>query len=1100
MQQGLAGRVASGFLQSKLSLLLMVAFLLIGAYSISLIPREEEPQIEVPAADIFLQMPGASPKEVEMRVIAPLERVISNVKGVEHLYSSSMNGQAMLTVQFYVGENVEESLVKLYNEIMKHMDQMPNGVSMPIVKTRSIDDVPVLAMTVWSDHKEVDDYQLYQQAQFIEQEIKKIKHVTAVKLIGGRAKQLRVVVDRSKLSGMNLDLKTVAQYIQGANMQMESGQAYKGDNVFRVETGNFLHNAQEVERLIVGMNSGHPVYLRDVAAVEEGPAVPTQYVTYEGHPAVTIAVSKQSGTDAMKLSSRILEKVDHMTREQIASDVHVAVTRNYGASASEKVSELLVHLMGAIIAVTLFVALAMGWRGGLVVFLSVPVTFALTLFAYYFMDYTLNRITLFALVFVTGIVVDDSIIVAENMHRHFKMKYPSMRDAALFAINEVGNPTILATFTVIAAVLPMAFVSGLMGPYMSPMPIGATIAMLFSLLVALTLTPYLGYIFLRTKEQKQAEKLHQKRIEKMALKEAQQHHDAMETFMTGQLPEKEKPGESYTESKGEYDVKETKLYKAYRWAIQPMLDNRMYRWAFMLVTVVLLLASVSLFFFRVVPVKMLPFDNKNEFQVVIDMPEGTTLENTNEVAQEIGLYLATEPLVHDYQTYVGTSAPISFNGLMRHYDLRRGDNVADIQVNLLDKHDRSEESHDIAKRMRPKIQEIARRHNANVKVVEVPPGPPVLSTMVTEVYGPNPEVRLAIAQRIKKMMEDAHGIVDVDIMYEAPQEEWHFEVDRDKAMRMGIVPAQVADNLQAAVSGRAVGTLHQDLAISPIPIVLELDEADKMSADELADLPIVNQMGQVVRVGDVTNLKTQKQAPSIMRKDQMECVYVTAELAGDLESPIYAMMNLEKNIKNISIPEGYSLSLLNNGQPKYEDNYTVKWDGEWQITYEVFRDLGIAFMVAILIIYLLIVGWFQDFLVPIVMLAAIPLSLIGIVVGHWVMGSYFSATSMIGFIALAGVMVRNSVLLIDFINIRLKEGVDLKQAVVEAGAVRTLPIILTAGTVVLGAIVILFDPLFQGLAISLMGGTITSTVLTLIVVPLLYFKMLKGKYYGKKSN
>lgn len=1097
MQQGLAGRVASGFLQSKLSLLLMVAFLLVGAYSISLIPREEEPQIEVPAADIFLQMPGASPKEVEMRVIAPLERVISNVKGVEHLYSSSMNGQAMLTVQFYVGEDVEESLVKLYNEIMKHMDQMPYGVSMPIVKTRAIDDVPVLALTVWSKNAEVDDHQLYQQAQLIEQEIKKIKYVTGVKLIGGRAKQLRVIVDRSKLSGMNLDLTTVAKYIQGANMQMEAGQAYKGDNVFRVETGNFLRSAQEVEQLIVGMNGRQPVYLRDVATVEEGPAVPTQYVTYEGHPAVTIAISKQSGTDAMKLSTKIIEKVDYMKSEQIASNVEVTVTRNYGASASEKVSELLVHLMGAIIAVTLFVAMAMGWRGGLVVFLSVPVTFALTLFSYYFMDYTLNRITLFALVFVTGIVVDDSIIVAENMHRHFKMKYPSMREAALFAINEVGNPTILATFTVIAAVLPMAFVSGLMGPYMSPMPIGATMAMLFSLLVALTLTPYLGYIFLRTKEQKEAEKRHQECLEAQALRNAQNEYDPMETFVTGKCPEEEIPGEFYAESEGEYNVKETKLYKAYRWTIQPMLDNRTYRWGFVLLTVVMLLASVSLFFLRVVPVKMLPFDNKNEFQVVIDMPEGTTLEKTNEVAQEIGLYLATEPLVHDYQTYVGTSAPISFNGLMRHYDLRRGDNVADIQVNLLEKHDRSEESHDIAKMMRPKIQEIGRRHNANVKVVEVPPGPPVLSTMVTEVYGPNPEVRLAIATRIKELMEEAEGVVDVDMLYEEPQEELHFEVDRDKAMRMGVVPAQVADNMNAAVSGRPVGVLHQDISIRHIPIMLELNEADKMSADELAALPIVSQMGQVVRVGDVTTLKKQVQAPSIMRKDQMECIYVTAELAGDLESPIYAMLNLEKSIKEISVPEGYTLGMLNNGQPEYEDNYTVKWDGEWQITYEVFRDLGIAFMVAILIIYLLIVGWFQDFLVPIVMLAAIPLSLIGIVIGHWIMGSYFSATSMIGFIALAGVMVRNSVLLIDFVNIRLKEGVDLKQAVVEAGAVRTLPIILTAGTVVLGAIVILFDPLFQGLAISLMGGTITSTMLTLIVVPLLYFKMLKGKFYKK---
>lgn len=1076
MKQGIAGNIASSFLQSKLSLLLMIAFLIIGAYSITLIPREEEPQIEVPVADIFLQKPGATPKEVENQMIAPLERVLSNVKGVEHIYSTSMNGQAMLTVQFYVGKNLENSLVLLYNEIMKHMDQMPQGVSMPLIKTRSIDDVPVLAMTLWSE--EVGDYTLRQQAELIQQEIKKIPHVTNVNLLGGRQRQLRVQLDKSKMTGMNLDMITIAQYLQGANLQMEAGKAYEGNQVFRVETSNFLHSADDVRNLIVGRNGSTPIYLKDIASVTDGPANPTQYVGFKGHPAVTIAVSKQQGTDAKALSTRILKKVEHMKKEQIAANIQVEVTRNYGASASEKVSELLIHLVGAILAVTLFVALAMGWRGGLVVFLSVPITFALTLFAYYFMDYTLNRITLFALVFVTGIVVDDSIIIAENMHRHFKMKYPSLREAALYAINEVGNPTILATFTVIAAVLPMAFVSGLMGPYMSPMPIGATIAMLFSLLVALTLTPYLGYIFLRTKKQKEADRLHL----------PQDNSSACEVKDINTL-DKSFDGKDPCEE--DYKVEETGLYRFYQRLIQPMLDRRSLRWGFMLFTVLLLFASVSLFFFKVVPVKMLPFDNKNELQVVIDMPEGTTLEKTNAVAQEIGLFLNKQTLVKNYQTYAGTSAPISFNGLMRHYDLRRGDNVADIQVNLVDKKERSEESHDIAKSLRPGIQEIGKRHNANVKVVEVPPGPPVLSTMVTEVYGPNLEVQQQIAERIKKIMMNTDGIVDVDILLEEPQRELQFQVDRDKAMRYGIVPAQVTNNLNAALSGRKAGVLHQPNYLSPIPIQLEIADAAKQSTAEIANLPIRNQMGQLFTIGDVTEVVEKEQEKSIMRKDQMQVVYVTAELAGDLESPIYAMLNLEEAIKSIKTPQGYDLQMLNHGQPEYEEHYTVKWDGEWQITYEVFRDLGIAFMVAILIIYLLIVGWFQDFLVPIIMLAAIPLSLIGIVVGHWVMGSYFSATSMIGFIALAGVMVRNSVLLIDFINLRLAQGVAIKQAIIEAGAVRTLPIVLTAGTVVLGAIVILFDPLFQGLAISLMGGTITSTVLTLIVVPLLYFKMKK---------
>ena len=1068
MKKGISGYIASAFLQSKLSLLLMISFLIVGIYSLTLIPREEEPQIKVPAADIFIQLPGASPGEVENQIISPLEQVLSNVKGVEHLYSSSMNGQGMLTVQFFVGEEIEPSLVKLYNEIMKHMDRMPPGSSMPLIKTRSIDDVPVLAMTLWSDKS--SDYMIRQQAELMSQEIKKIPHITDIKILGGRTKQVRITLDKSKMAGQNLDITTIEKYIQGANRQMTAGSAYQGNEVYIIKTNNFLTSAEEVSHLIVGMNGNTPVYLKDIAKVTEGPSKPSSYVSYKGTSAVTIAISKQSGTDANKLSNKVLAKVKRMEKGQIAKDMHIAITRNYGASASDKVSELLLHLMLSILAVTLFVMMAMGWRGGLVVFLSVPVTFALTLFAYYFMDYTLNRITLFALVFVTGIVVDDSIIVAENMHRHFKMNYTSMKEAAIYSIDEVGNPTILATFSVIAAVLPMAFVSGLMGPYMSPMPIGATVAMSFSLIVALTLTPYLGFIFLRTKEQKKAERL----------AAACTTHDVLDASFTG-------------EAQCDYNIKKTFFYKLYDRVMTPMLNHRSYRWIFIISTVILLLASVSLFYFKIVPVKMLPFDNKNEFQVVIDMPEGTPLEQTNAVAQEIGVYIGNQKYVKDYETYVGTSAPISFNGLMRHYDLRKGDNTGDIQVNLTDKKERSIQSHDIAKNMRPGIQKIAKKYNANVKVVEVPPGPPVLSTMVAEVYGPDAKTRLEIAQKIKKQMEKTKGIVDVDIVYDAPQKELLFKVNRDKAMRMGVIPAQVTDNLQAAVSGRSAGVLHTDDDLKPIPIQLELPDAGKANYSTLSNLPIRNQSGKAIALGDITTLTEKYMIPSIMRKDQMEVIYVTAELAGKLESPVYAILNLNKGVSSIPVPNGYKLQMLSNGQPKYEDNYTVKWDGEWQITYEVFRDLGIAFMVAMLIIYLLIVGWFQNFLVPIVMLAAIPLSLIGIVLGHWLMGSYFSATSMIGFIALAGIMVRNSILLIDFINISLEKGVPLKQAIIDTGAIRTLPILLTAGTVVLGALVILFDPLFQGLAISLMGGTITSTFLTLLVVPLLYFKMLKNK-------
>ena len=1083
-KQGLSGNIAGAFLQSKLSVLLMVAFLLVGIYSTMLIPREEEPQIEVPVADIFIGMPGATPQEMDSRVVAPLEKIISNIKGVEYVYSNAMHDQAMITVQFYVGDNLENSLVLLYNELMKGMDKMPEGATMPLIKTRSIDDVPALSLTLWSEN--YSDYSLKQQAEVLGSELKKIPDVSYVDILGGRSRQVKVTVDKDKMAGNNLDFTSVSNYIKGSNMQMQAGKMYANNEMFTVETGNFLQSADDVANLIVGMNNNQPVYMHQIATIEEGPENPSQYVSFgygkvesdkagrfpSEYEAVTLAISKRQGTDAMKLSEKILEKVDHLKTELIPSDVQVSVTRNYGNTASHKVNELLLHLAGAILAVTLFVMTAMGWRGGLVVFLSVPVTFALTLFAYYAMDYTLNRITLFALVFVTGIVVDDSIIIAENMHRHFKMKLLPFRQAALFAINEVGNPTILATFTVIAAVLPMAFVSGLMGPYMSPMPIGASIAMAFSLLIALTITPYLGYLFLREKDKKST------------------------------LSKDDVVGDAIVaeENMEAAEVQQGKVYRMYEKLISPMLESRKLRWGFMIGTTAILLISLSFFYFKLVPVKMLPFDNKNEFQVVIDMPEGTSLEQTAAVTKEIAAYVAQQEEVVDYQNYIGTSAPISFNGLMRHYDLRRGDNVADIQVNLTDKGDRSIQSHDIAKKMRKPIQDIARKFNANAKVVEVPPGPPVLSTLVAEVYGPDYETQIEVAKQVKQLFAKTTDVVDVDWMVESDHDKYRFEVDKEKSMQRGVVPAMVTANIRAALSGMPVGIMHDEQAENPVNIVLQLSDMDKASIDEIKNIKIINQMGQPVAIGDITTIKKEVKEKSIARKNQKRVVYVTGDMAGELESPVYALMNMNEELKKVKLPEGYSLTVLNSEQPENESDYSLKWDGEWQITYEVFRDLGIAFLVAIIIIYMLIVGWFQSFSAPLVMLSVIPLSLIGIIVGHWIMGAYFSATSMIGFIALAGVMVRNSILLIDFINIRLKEGVPVKQAIIESGAVRSIPIILTAGTVVIGAIVILFDPLFQGLAISLMGGTITSTLLTLVVVPLLYFKLVRNKYVDNNNK
>ncbi|NNK11067.1 MAG: efflux RND transporter permease subunit, partial [Flavobacteriaceae bacterium] len=1004
MKEGLAGKIAKMFIGSKLTVLLMIVFMVIGVYSSFLIPREEEPQIDVPMADIFVGYPGASPTEVESRVTKPLEKLISNINGVEYVYSTSMKEQGMVIVQFYVGEDIERSFVKLYNEINKHMDIMPEGVTFPLVKTRAIDDVPMLGLTLWSEN--YDDYRLKQIAQELTDEIEKVNDVSATQKIGGRDRQVRVVLDKDKMAASGLDFLNVAQMIRANNQQLSSGSFDKNDEEFLVSTGRFLETVADVENLVVGVQQNRPIYLKQIASIKDGPEIPRNYVSngfgqgsekvadYPAeYPAVTLAIAKRKGADAMKISEVIIEKVEHLKKTLIPDDVHVEISRNYGETASHKVSELLMHLIGAIIAVTFVVMLAMGWRGGLVVFLSVPITFALTLLSYYMLDYTLNRITLFALVFVTGIVVDDSIIIAENMHRHFKMKRLPFKQAALYAINEVGNPTILATFTVIASVLPMAFVSGLMGPYMSPMPIGASIAMLLSLFVALTITPYLGYIFLREKDKKEEKK--------------------------------EKP------------LEDTLIYRWYAKFERPLIENRKYRWLFLGITFFLMLGSVGLFFTKSVAVKMLPFDNKNEFQVVIDMPEGTTLERTGVVAREIAQYLRTRPEVVNYQSYVGTSAPITFNGLVRHYDLRGGSNMADIQVNLIDKGERSAQSHDIASLLRPEIQRIAGRYQANVKVVEVPPGPPVLSTIVGEIYGPDYDTQIAIADQVQQLLHNTDDVVDVDWMVEADQTEYEFVVDREKAMLYGVAPQQIVHTMNMALSSRAVTTLYDEDATKQVGLLLSLKEAEKSALNDIAQLKIRSESGNMVPIADLTYPRETTSAKSIYRKNQKRVVYVLADMAGELESPVYAILGMTDKLKGITLPEGYSLDELYIKQPDFEDDYTVKWDGEWQITLEVFRDLGIAFLGVIVIIYILIVGWFQNFKAPVVMMVAIPLSLVGIVLGHWIMGAFFTATSFIGMIALAGIMVRNSVLLIDFVNLRLAEGIPIKQAVIEAGAVRT---------------------------------------------------------------
>jgi multidrug efflux pump subunit AcrB len=930
-----------------------------------------------------------------------------------------------------------------------------------MVKTRSIDDVPMLGITLWSEKQ--DDFQLRQIAEEVTTEIEKVKDVAITKEIGGSNRELKVILDKDKMAENGVDALGIMQMIQANNGSSQSGTFVQNDQEYLLKTGQFLENADDVENLVVGVNHNMPVYLKQVAKVQDGASTARSYVSFgfgkanekfktapSEYPAVTIAVGKVKGADAMKISEKIIDKIEHLKKTVISDDVHVEVTRNYGETASDKVGELLLHLGIAIIAVTVLVMLAMGWRGGLVVFFSVPLTFALTLFAYYLLGYTLNRITLFALVFVVGIVVDDSIIIAENMHRHFKMKRLPFKQAAIYAINEVGNPTILATFTVIAAILPMAFVSGMMGPYMSPMPIGASIAMLLSLFVALTVTPYLGYHLLQEKEE--------------------QEHKESEGMDTSWI------------------------YKMYNKIERPFLESSPKRRLLLAVTVVLLFGSVVMFFTKSVVVKMLPFDNKNEFQVVIDMPEGTTLERTSAVTREIAQYLATKPEVVNYQNYIGTSAPITFNGLVRHYDLRGGSNMADIQVNLLHKEERDLQSHDIAKEMRPEIQKIAKKYGANVKLIEVPPGPPVLSTLVAEIYGPNYKEQIKVADQVKTILNNNPDVVDTDWMVEDNQTEYRLEVDKEKAMLNGIAPQQVVGNLTYLLKEYPVSNLYDENSNDNVGIVLSLDDKDKTSLNDIQSLKIKGSQGNMVAVSDLVKVVKDTLQKTIYRKDQKRVVYVTADMAGTLESPVYAILGMNEKLAKIKVPAGYKVNELYMEQPTDESDFTVKWDGEWQVTLEVFRDLGVAFLVVIVIIYMLIVGWFQNFKTPMVMMLAIPLSLIGIVLGHWLLNAYFTATSFIGMIALAGVMVRNSVLLIDFIEIRLNEGVPLKQAIIEAGAVRTTPILLTTGAVVIGASIILFDPIFQGLAISLVAGAIVSTILTLIVVPLIYYITERKKW------
>ena len=1059
----IAGLVARSFINSKLTPLFIAASLFAGAFAILMTPREEEPQIIVPMLDVFVQMPGATPAEVEQRASLPMARLLREIPGVEYVYTISQPGMSMLIVRYYVGTKEEDAIVKTYNKLYANADRIPQGVSPPIIKARSIDDVPIMALTLWGPN--YDSYRLRQVAGELADQLKQIPDVSETKIIGGLPRQVRVVLDTQRLAAYGMTPGAVTAQLQAANVRAYAGGFAQDNQEFEVEAGRFLGKADDLKQVVIGVHNGHPVYLRDIAVeITDGPSEPSDYVLYANAagapkgatqgdwPAVTITLAKRKGTNATVITEEAEKKIQELRGYLLPQDLNVTVTRNYGETAKDKSDELLKHLFIATLSVTLLIALALGWRESGVVLIAIPVTLALTLAIFYLFGYTLNRVTLFALIFSIGILVDDAIVVVENIVRHFRIprtdRSKSLSEIAVEAVDEVGNPTILATFTVIAAILPMAFVRGLMGPYMRPIPVGASAAMLFSLVVAFVVSPWSALRLLR-------------------------HY--------AERPSDEHEAEGWST-------------RFYRRIMNPLINNASRRWMFLGGIVVLLLAACSLVVFKVVRVKMLPFDNKSEFQVIVDMPNGTTLEQTTSVAQELGQYLGQQPEVANYQIYSGTSGPYNFNGLVRHYFLRHGANQADIQVNLLNRHERSEQSHAIAKRLRPGLDAIGKKYGARLKVAEVPPGPPVLETLVAEVYGPSYQEQIETAKKIKQIFQTTPGVVDVDWYVEDPQTKYDFKVDLDKASLHGISAADITRTVQIGLGGVDAGLLHDPQSREDIPIQVRLSRPDRSGIRDLANLKLPTPSGGQIALQELTTLNQTTIDPSEYRKNLQPVVYVTGDVAGEEESPVYAIGKMSDAIDKLRLPDGYAVKQYKGtSMPERTDRFSMKWDGEWHITVEVFRDLGLAFAAVLVLIYVLVVGWFRSFMTPLVIMAPIPLTLVGILPAHAMMGAFFTATSMIGFIAGAGIIVRNSIILVDFIELRRSQGMPLEEAVVDAGAVRFRPMLLTAAAVVVGASVILFDPIFQGLALSLMAGEVASTVLSRMAVPVLYYVSQKRK-------
>jgi len=1070
---GISGRVARKFLLSEITPLLALVGFLLGIFAVGVTPREEEPQIDVTFANVFIPYPGASAMEVENLVSTPAEQVLSEIEGIEHVYSLSQPGMAVLTVQYEVGEKRTEAIVRLYNKVFSNEDWLPPklGVLQPIIKPKGIDDVPIVAITLWSDGATGGSAELLQVAHAVEAELKRVKGTRDIYTIGGPERVVHVRLDAQKLAGYGVALDDLRMALSAGNEARDAVSLVRDNQDVQVRAGSFLTSAEAIGDLVIAVHDGRPVYLRDVAEVSHGadqpesyvwlgtgPAAETKGIEVSGQfPAVTLAVAKKPGTNAVQIANRVIERFHQLEGIYVPESVQATITRNYGETADAKAKKLIQKLFFATLSVVVLVWVALGRREAFIVGVAVVITLAITLFASWAYGFTLNRVSLFALIFSIGILVDDAIVVVENIHRHMQMGGKTLREAIPVAVDEVGGPTILATFTVIAALLPMAFVTGLMGPYMSPIPINASMGMLISLAVAYVVTPWLTY----------------------------------RVFSRGGMAHASTAGGSHAGG-GE------RLYGFFQRHIGPFLsadDARRRRRILYAVVGLLILLSLALVGFRVVVLKMLPFDNKSEFQVVLDMPEGTSLEQTTRVLEEMGAVLAQVPEVSDYQVYAGTASPINFNGLVRQYYLREGPNVGDIQVNLVDQKHRERKSHEIAASLRPELYAVASGHGGRVKVVEVPPGPPVMSPVVAEIYGPDYEGQIRIARAIREVFESTDDIVDVDdsVEHAAPQLVVH--VDRQKAALLGVSQSDIVRAIDTVLRGEDVGYLHGEGIKYAVPIRLEYPVAEKADIEAVLALRLRSQTGALVPMSALVTVEETQREHSIMHKDLLPVVMVTGDMTGSIDSPLYGMFAIKSTLDDMALAYGEPIGQYFIAQPEDPYLYSLKWDGEWQVTYETFRDMGIAYAVGIILIYLLVVAQFRSYVVPLVIMAPIPLTIIGVMPGHALLGAQFTATSMIGMIALAGIIVRNSILLVDFVNEQVRDGMGLEEAVIRSGAVRAKPIILTGLAAMAGAFFILDDPIFSGLAISLIFGILVSTVLTLMLIPMLYYVYVRDRLH-----